>query len=113
MKKLLPVLLLLTHCADVEPLPLGDCDASRIEGRWQDSDWNYEFQSPHLRQWIDIGGTVPVEQKYLYATRGDTLWSSGPGGTRMWLVCFPDDSTCEYRRWDVWKWSPVMRLRRM
>lgn len=109
------LLLLLTRCADVEPLPVEACDASRLDGVWQDSKspfWVYEFDYPRLTQWLDIGGTVPVKQEYIYGTKADSLWASGPGGERLWSVCFLNDSTAEYREWNVFKWSPASVLKR-
>ncbi len=99
---LLLLSLLLQCCRDQYPLDPDPHDASRIQGNWRALPpahplWNYDFQYPHLRQWIeDFGGTI-TEQQYIYGTVDDTLFASGPGGTRTWLLYFPDDSTCEYR----------------
>lgn len=115
MRLLLLLLLYLSACRDQDALPLDECDASRIAGRWRGAfspKWHYEFREPHLWQWITVGGDTVTRQHYLYATDADTLWASGPGGERMWILCFPDDSTCQMRQWDVWKWSPVRTLRR-
>lgn len=76
-------------------------------------EWRYDFSDPHLRQWIVDFGVVITEQEYIYATAGDTVYISGAGGQRVWLVCFPNDTLCEYRQWDVFKWSPVVYLRRL
>lgn len=102
-------------CRDQYPTETEPCDAARLVGKWQGMEspfWLYDFHYPRLTQWVEIGGTVVTEQHYIYGTSADTLWASGPGGERMWLVCFPNDSVCEYREWDVWKWSPVNLLRR-
>lgn len=102
-------------CRDQYPDEPEPCDASRIEGRWQGDFspfWHYEFNPPRLRQWVEVGGTVVTEQHYVYGTSADTLWASGPGGERMWLLCFQGDTLAEVREWDVWKWSPVKVLRR-
>lgn len=108
----------LSGCADVEPLPVDPCDARRIEGRWMAVApshplWEYDFSNPpHLVQRIVDFGVVLTVQEYIWAASGDTLFVSGAGGQRTWLVCFPTDSTAEYRQWDVWKWSPVRGLKR-
>jgi len=96
-------------CCDQCGLEPDLCDAGRIEGVWQDEHapfWFYEFHSPHLRQWVEFCGAVVTEQEYIYGTRADTLWASGPGGERTWLLCFTSDTTAEYREWDVFKLSP-------
>ena len=116
MRFLFFLLLLPLACRDQYPIEPGPCDASRIEGRWQGESapfWMYDFNPPHLRQQVIVAGVVVADQSYIYGTSADTLWASGPGGERMWLVCFPNDSTCEYREWDVWKWSPVFYLNRI
>lgn len=102
-------------CKDQDTAPPAECDASRIEGRWRASfspEWYYDFRDPHLWQWIEVGGDTVTRQHYLYATRNDTLWASGPGGERTWLLCFPDDSTCHMRQWNAGKWSPIYLLTR-
>ncbi len=109
---------IIQSCRDQDgPLPPDPCDASRIEGIWHDASqspyWYYEFNEPHLRQWVEVGGTVVTEQHYLYATSADTLWASGPGGERLWLLCFPTDSTAVYREWNIIKWSPESILKRV
>lgn len=85
-------------CRDQYPLDPEPCDASRIEGRWQKVSspfWHYDFHAPQLRQWIEVAGTVVVEQVYIYGTRNDTLWASGDGGDRVWRVCFVGDTLAE------------------
>lgn len=113
MKLLLLLLLLLPlACRDQDPPERG------IEGVWEAQPpahplWTYEFRPPHLRQWVvDFGGNI-TEQHYLYAVVGDTLFASGAGGQRTWLLRFPDDSTCEYRVFTSIHLSPVYRLRRL
>lgn len=104
-----------SRCADVEPLPVERCDASRIEGLWQGENspfWHYEFRPPHLRQWVVFGGIVVTEQEYVYGTRDDSVWASGPGGARLWLVCFPTDSTAEVTNITGVLVQPPMVLRR-
>lgn len=115
---LLSLLLLFLACADVEPLPSDPLDAARIEGRWQAQPpahplWIYEFNYPHLRQWIVDFGVVITEQEYIYAPKGDTLFVSGAGGQRKWLLYFPSDSVCEYRAFTSIHLSPVYRLHRI
>lgn len=103
MKHLLPLLIFLISCADVDPLPPDPFDAARIQGgAWHTQPpahplWIYEFNYPHLRQWIvDFGGVITT-QEYLYAPKGDSIFISGAGGTRIWTVYFENDSTCLYR----------------
>lgn len=109
---------LFNACADLDPLAPDPRDAAHIEGRWQAQppahpEWRYDFDNPHLRQWIvDFGGQI-TEQEYIYATHRDTLFISGAGGQRTWLLHFPTDSTCEYREWAVFKWSPPTLLKRL
>lgn len=103
-------------CARKMPLEADPCDASRFEGEWQNLDdnpyWHYEFNYPHLRQWAEIGGTVISEHAYIYGTKGDTLWASGKGGNIKWVVCFPNDSTADYRAWHI-KWLGAATLHRL
>lgn len=103
---------LLLSCSDLDPLPRG------IEGRWRTlppahPEWQYDFAAPHLRQWIEDLGVIVTEQEYIYAVKEDSVFISGAGGQRVWLVAFPDDSTCIYRLAQPLHNSPPVTLRRV
>lgn len=102
----LPLLLLLLlppACRDQDYLPPDPHDAWRVEGRWvtlppSSPIWHYEFEYPHLRQWIEDFGVVVTQQEYIFAPYGDRLEIAGDGGRRTWEVQFFGDTVMQYRR---------------
>ena len=103
MRLLLLLPLLLISCRDQDYLPPDPHDAWRIDGRWvtlppASPMWQYEFEYPHMRQWIVDLGVVITEQEYIFAPIGDRVEISGDGGQRTWEVRFFGDTVCEYRR---------------
>lgn len=120
MKLLLPLLLLLLliSCRDQRYEAPEPWDAWRVEGHWVTLPpasplWHYEFEYPHLTQWIeDLGATITT-QEYIFAPTGDRIEIAGDGGERTWRVQFFGDTVMEYRTLTVkGTWGPTVYLKR-
>lgn len=85
MKLLLPLLLLLISCKDLDPPPPG------IEGQWRQVTspyWLLDFDNGILTQKAKFSGSALTVLQFTYAERGDTIYIGGDfnNAPRTWLV---------------------------
>jgi hypothetical protein len=99
---LVAIMAIIINCRkDIEPPP-SPTDASRIAGEWlamipENPEWQYSFRDGFLTQKIEDFGIPVTTQQYVYATKADTVFISGAGGQRKWVVYFECDEIVQIR----------------